>query len=110
MLALGDWVASEIQKAACLPPASLPQCGSPDGEPPALPIRVASHKLRRERSEIPRNSFSLCRHHQLVYEQPPSLEVPRIDHPCAVLWDCGPLANHIREVNRALTNYTGGRS
>ena len=25
-----------------------------------------------------------------------------MDHPCAVLSDCGPLANHIREVNRAV--------
>src|SRR5262245_32572797 len=105
--ASGGWVASEIQKAACLPPASLPQCGSPDGEPPALPIRVASHKLRRERSEIPRNLFSLRLHHPLGYEQRPSLEVPPMHHPCAVLWDCGPLANHIREVNRAAYELCG---
>jgi hypothetical protein len=32
-----------------------------------------------------------------------------MNHPCGVLSGCGPLANHIREVNRAATNY-GGRA
>ena len=30
-----------------------------------------------------------------------------MDHPCAVLSDCGPLANHIREVNRAAYKLCG---